>query len=51
MHDKSLSAKIRISALDIKAENDVDKIVAAILKAHPLNEKLVRWTGRNNALE
>ncbi|MDR1303073.1 MAG: hypothetical protein LBJ81_00435 [Puniceicoccales bacterium] len=51
MHDKSLSAKIRISALDIKAESDADKIVADILKAHPLNESLVKWTGRDNALE
>jgi hypothetical protein len=51
MHDKSLSAKIRISALDIKAESDADKIVAEILSEHPLNEKLVRWTGRHNSLE
>lgn len=51
MHDKSLSAKIRVSALDIKADNDVDKIVAQILEAHHLDEKLIKWNDRSNLLE
>ncbi|MDR2812626.1 MAG: hypothetical protein LBB05_02455 [Puniceicoccales bacterium] len=51
MHGKSLSAKIGISALDIKADSDVDKIVAKILEAHQLDEKLIKWNGRNNLLE
>ncbi|MDR3317356.1 MAG: hypothetical protein LBS71_00945 [Puniceicoccales bacterium] len=51
MHDKALSAKIRISALDIKADRDVDKIVAKILDTHHLDEKLIIWNDRSNLLE
>jgi hypothetical protein len=51
MQGKSLSAKIGISALDIKADSDVDKIVAKILETHRLDEKLIKWNGRSNLLE
>ncbi|MDR1591022.1 MAG: hypothetical protein LBR92_03450 [Puniceicoccales bacterium] len=51
MQGKSLSAKIGISALDIKADSDVDKIVAKILEANRLDEKLIKWNGRSNLLE
>ncbi|MDR1907080.1 MAG: hypothetical protein LBQ03_02590 [Puniceicoccales bacterium] len=51
MRGKSLSAKIGISALDIKADSDVDKIVAKILETHLLDEKLIKWNDRNNLLE
>jgi hypothetical protein len=51
MHGKSLSARIGISALDIKTDSDVDKIVAKILETHRLDEKLIKWNGRGNLLE
>ncbi|MDR0740175.1 MAG: hypothetical protein LBF34_00495 [Puniceicoccales bacterium] len=51
MQGKSLSAKIGISALDIKADSDVDRIVAKILGTHRLGEKLIKWNGRGNLLE
>jgi hypothetical protein len=51
MHGKLLSAKIGISALDIKADSDVDKIVARILGTHQLDEKLIKWNGRSSLLE
>lgn len=51
MREGLLSAKIGISALDIKADSDVDKIVAKILETHRLDEKLIKWNGRSNLLE
>jgi hypothetical protein len=51
MNGNLLSAKIGISALDIKADSDVDKIVAKIFGTHLLDEKLIKWNGRSNLLE
>ncbi|MDR1435537.1 MAG: hypothetical protein LBI77_04000 [Puniceicoccales bacterium] len=51
LHGNSLSGKIGISALIIKSDGDVDKIVAQILKTHHFDEKLVKWTERSNLLE
>ncbi|MDR2200537.1 MAG: hypothetical protein LBN94_00260, partial [Puniceicoccales bacterium] len=51
MNGKFLSAKIGIAALDIKANSDVDQIVAKILEKHHLDEKLIKWNNRNNLLE
>jgi hypothetical protein len=51
LHGNSLSGKIGISALIIKSDDDVDKLVAQILKTHHFDEKLVKWNERNNLLE
>jgi hypothetical protein len=49
--NKWLTAKIGISALDIKTDSDVDKIVAKILETHHLDEKLIKWNERSSILE
>jgi hypothetical protein len=42
MNGKTLSAKIGISALDIKADNDAERVVAQILNSHNLSEKIMK---------
>jgi hypothetical protein len=51
MNGNLLSAKIGISALEVKPDSDVDKIVSKIFETYQLDEKLIKWNGRNNLLE
>jgi hypothetical protein len=51
MNGKTLSAKIGVSALDVKSGSDVDRIVAQILDSGNLNEKIIMWNHYNNLLE
>jgi hypothetical protein len=51
INGKTLSAEIGISALDIKADNDAERIVAQILNSHNLNEKIIMWNDRKNLME
>jgi hypothetical protein len=51
MRRKSLSTEIGISALDLKADSNVDKNVPKILETHLLDEKRIKSNDCTNLLE
>lgn len=48
---KKLSAQLSVSSLKIHSEENIDKLIANVLSAHHLDDKIIMWKDRKNLVE
>lgn len=51
MGHKKLSAQLSVSALKIQSDENVDKLIANVLSAHHLDDKIIMWKDRKDLVE